>query len=135
MTYHEPRLSAPNYPRGGTTENGEDFDFDDTVQDNNSLGGGLGGGMGGPPPYNDFARGPATNSGLNNPHLPHMLGGDAMGQEREEIDLRGRVLQEQLENHGLDPQNNFRIGGNHFSINDPNKPPYTPFYLMVTGHV
>ena len=41
MTFHEPRLSAPNYPRGGNTENGEDFDFDDTVQDNNSLGGGL----------------------------------------------------------------------------------------------
>ena len=139
MTFHEPRLSAPNYPRGGTTENGEDFDFDDTVQDNNSLGGGLGGGMGGPPGYTNFGGPSAVNSGVTNPHLNHMLGGGAgdaaLGQEREEIDLRGRVLQEQLENHGLDPQNNFRIGGNHFSINDPNKPPYTPFYLMVTGHV
>ena len=42
----EPRLSAPNYPRGATSDGGADFDFDDTVQDNDSLNRGVGGGMG-----------------------------------------------------------------------------------------
>ena len=92
--------------------------------------GGMGSGMGG-----------YGNTGVN-PHFRHTaIGGPAGGgtdleQEKEELNLRGRVLQEQLENRGgMDPQNSLRIGGNHFSINDPNKPPYTPFYLMVTGHV
>ena len=37
---------------------------------------------------------------------------------------------------GSDPFNEHnRIGGNMVPIKDENKPPYTPFYLMVTGHV
>lgn len=124
-------MSAPEYPRG--TEGGDDFDFDgDTNKDDASMGGrarGFSGGLGG------FGNGAGAN-----PHFSHAatgLGGDAtMAQEKEDIDLRGRVLLEQLENRGgMDPQNTLRIGGNHFNINDPNKPPYTPFYLMVTGHV
>jgi len=91
-------LSAPEYPRG---TDGDDFDFDgDTVKDDASMRGGtIGGGMG---PFS----GAGANTGVN-PHFTHMAGvtaGDAtMAREKEEIDLRGRVLQEQLENRGLDP--------------------------------
>lgn len=28
-----------------------------------------------------------------------------------------------------------RIGGNYLKVRDPTCPPYTPFYLMVTGHI
>ena len=28
-----------------------------------------------------------------------------------------------------------RIGGNYMNVNDPNAPPYTPYYLMITGHI
>jgi len=28
-----------------------------------------------------------------------------------------------------------RLGGNYMHVNDPNLPPYTPFYLMITGHI
>ena len=28
-----------------------------------------------------------------------------------------------------------RIGGNYINVDDPNKPPYSPFYMMVTGHI
>lgn len=28
-----------------------------------------------------------------------------------------------------------RIGGNYLNVHDPSKPDYTPFYLMVTGHI
>ena len=119
------RLSAPAYPRQHDqhTENGE-FDFDaETVND--SLRGGL---------NQPFAQATAGNA-YNNPLIGHNLGNENLQKEKEDMDLRGRVLREQLENKGIDPQNQLRIGGNHFNIEDPNKPPYTPFYLMVTGHV
>ena len=119
------RLSAPEYPRQHDkhTENGE-FDFDETVND--SLRGSVN--------QQPFAQA-TTGNAYNNPFMGHNLGNENLQKEKEDMDLRGRVLREQLENKGIDPQNQLRIGGNHFNIEDPNKPPYTPFYLMVTGHV
>lgn len=97
MAYEQQRLSAPEYPRG--TEDGDDFDFGgESLKDDASMGGrgSVGGGLGG-----------YGNTGPVNPHFSHMtgVGGDAtMAREKEEIDLRGRVLQEQLENRGgMDP--------------------------------
>lgn len=29
----------------------------------------------------------------------------------------------------------YRNGGNYLNVNDENKPPYTSFYVMVTGHI
>ena len=38
--------------------------------------------------------------------------------------------------HGdLAMSNQMRLGGNYMKVNDPLKPPYSPFYLMVTGHI
>ena len=28
-----------------------------------------------------------------------------------------------------------RYGGNYLNVNDENKPPYSPFYLMICGHI
>jgi hypothetical protein len=28
-----------------------------------------------------------------------------------------------------------RIGGNYMKVQDPTAPPYTPFYLMITGQI
>ena len=34
-----------------------------------------------------------------------------------------------------DQANELRYGGNYMHIEDPNKPLYTPFYVMITGHL
>ena len=129
MYENDQQLSAPGgYTGQQQNPTDGDFDFDnDTVND--SMRGGA---------QNQQIHqqmGPPTTSNYN-PLLNHQLGaGDTLAKEKEEIDLRGRVLLEQLENKGVEPHNQLRIGGNHFNVNDPNKPPYTPFYLMLTGHV
>lgn len=88
MYPEEPRLRPPEYPRG--SEGGDDFDFDDnTIRDEDSMGGGRGGNIG---------SGMGGGYGGVNPHFRHTAigGGDAgdLAQEKEELDLRGRVLQE-----------------------------------------
>ena len=70
-----------------------------------------------------------------NPFFNHTSGGDSLAREKEEIDLRGKMLKEQVEKRGMDSTNQLRIGGNYLNVNDPNKPEYTPFYLMATGHI
>lgn len=49
--------------------------------------------------------------------------------------MRGKLLAENIVRREGDPQNELRLGGNYLQVNDPNKPPYTPFYMMVTGHI
>ena len=116
----------------------DDFDFDETnrYHDQQSLGGRTSS----PPPQMRN-----TDMGLN-PHIGGLSGADAsqrINKEREEINLRGRVLQEQLMNKNatsatqgdLAMSNQMRIGGNYMKVDDPLKPPYSPFYLMCTGHI
>ena len=49
--------------------------------------------------------------------------------------MRGKLLQENIVKREGDPQNELRLGGNYLHVEDPNKPPYSPFYMMVTGHI
>ena len=120
----------------GDNQDPDDFDFDETNTYNENQSMNAGRGMS--PPRN-------TNMGLN-PHMSGVGGGAEsvrIQKEREDINLRGRVLQEQLMSKtgavggGADiaMSNQMRIGGNYMNIEDPNKPPYSPFYLMTTGHV
>ena len=107
--------------RRGT--DGPDFDFDKDSADGNS--------------FRQSDRGASAMAGGHNPHFGHSTAqkNDPLALEREEIDLRGKLLQENIVKREGDPQNELRLGGNYLHVEDPNKPPYSPFYMMVTGHI
>ena len=62
-------------------------------------------------------------------------GPDPLAEQREDIELRDKVLKDKLLARGDVPTNQLRFGGNYMNVNDPNKPPYSFFYLMINGHV
>ena len=122
------------------SEGDEDFDFNEdgsmrSFDRNSRRSGDRGNNFG----NNDF--------GYNNNNVPsarrevnpmlggHNLGNEQLAQEREEIDVRGQILKERLQNHEGEDEaaDHLRIGGNYINVKDPNKPPYSCFYLMVSG--
>lgn len=36
---------------------------------------------------------------------------------------------------GLQPAENYRMGGNYMPMGDKSCPPYTPFYVIINGHI
>ena len=51
------------------------------------------------------------------------------------MDSARSLGQENAVDETEEDQNDLRYGGNHLRVVDPNAPPYSPFYLMVTGHL
>ena len=139
-------MYEPNNSRNNLPSENDDFDFnegnsntlgdDQSVRSYRSRGGGA--------PHNNFANELASFNNNNNdprdanPLLGHHnLGNENnnIAREREDIDVRGQILKERLQNHEGDDQaaDYLRLGGNYLSVKDPNKPPYSCFYLMVSG--
>ena len=122
------------------TEGDEGFNFDDDQSLNQSVGNqqlqrpnypmNTGGG---PAEANQFF----THAAGDRRQAQSLLAGpDPMAQQREELELRDKVLKDKLLARGGEvPTNQLRFGGNYMSVNDPEKPPYSFFYLMINGHV
>ena len=83
----------------------------------------------------------SMNRSLNNQANPLFAnyGQPSATQDQDDLQARERALLEQL--NANDPnqlggdQGDLRFGGNNLNIEDPEKPPFSAFYLMVTGHV
>ena len=84
---------------------GEGFDFEDDESVRKSM-----------------AR--SQEDGDANPNFTHL-------RTRFEIDFKQDQIVEEKKQKMFDT----RFGGNYVNVQDPNKPNYTPFYLMVTGHI
>ena len=136
-----------NNSRNNLPSENEDFDFNEgnsnTLGDDQSVrsfdrrGGGAA-------PMNFANELAGYNNAVNdprdaNPLLGHhnLANNENIAREREDIDVRGQILKERLQNHEGDDQaaDHLRIGGNYLNVKDPNKPPYSCFYLMVSGQI
>ena len=56
---------------------------------------------------------------------------------RSEEEKRTAQLQKEIDNKLLPSEirDKVRYGGNSLPINDENRPPYSPFYVFISGHI
>lgn len=71
----------------------------------------------------------------NNPFFSHTANDEENQRLGEELRTRQMALEEQQHENKEDPASLHRLGGNSLNVHDPNKPHYSFFYLMVTGHI
>lgn len=71
-----------------------------------------------------------------NPMMNHGTSGYGQKQQENEGNhQRLEVLAHEKNEDKLEHDENMRFLGNGMPISDPNLPPYSPFYLMVTGAI